>query len=271
MGGAVKYQPGGSVTVDKTAPTNDKTIYAIWKNNLPFDGITTMQEMNSSICSAATPGQAAILEDTRDGKKYYVTRTADDNCWMTQNLAYGTVSDTSIGTPCKLSGTGDGATCIDGTSWTNSNSDKYFAIGSHIDGNHSSRGNYYNWPAATQDGSGDGVQGVCPPNWQLPTSLNTDKTRKSFGGLTTAYSIDNNEAGSTKLRGEPLYFQYGGYISSGKVNDADSHGLYWSSTPRTSNTDFAYTLDFTSSRVSPSSNFTPNSRYNGFSVRCVAK
>ena len=55
--------------------------------------VTYMQDMTSSIC-ANTP----ILEDkknpvskqlidTRDGKKYWVSKLADGNCWMVQNLA----------------------------------------------------------------------------------------------------------------------------------------------------------------------------------------
>jgi len=56
--------------------------------------VTYMQDMTHTIC-ANTP----ILEDkknpvtkqlidTRDGKKYWVAKLADGNCWMVQNLAY---------------------------------------------------------------------------------------------------------------------------------------------------------------------------------------
>lgn len=51
-----------------------------------FDDITDMQSMTSAICSAATIGDEAQLKDTRDGKYYWVTKLADSNCWMTQNL-----------------------------------------------------------------------------------------------------------------------------------------------------------------------------------------
>lgn len=52
-----------------------------------FNGITTMQEMTPSICSAAAVNDAAQLTDTRDNKKYWVTKLLDGNCWMSQNLA----------------------------------------------------------------------------------------------------------------------------------------------------------------------------------------
>ena len=52
----------------------------------PFEGIETMQEMTSTICSNADEGETARLKDDRDGKLYWVAKLADDNCWMTQNL-----------------------------------------------------------------------------------------------------------------------------------------------------------------------------------------
>ena len=51
-----------------------------------FDGIQTMQEMTSTICANASENDTAQLTDTRDGKKYWVAKLADGNCWMTQNL-----------------------------------------------------------------------------------------------------------------------------------------------------------------------------------------
>ena len=53
-----------------------------------FNGIKTMQEMTASICADATEGDTAQLTDTRDQKQYWVTKLADGNCWMTQNLDY---------------------------------------------------------------------------------------------------------------------------------------------------------------------------------------
>ena len=52
----------------------------------PFDGITTMQEMTSTICANAEENETARLTDIRDNKQYWVTKLADGNCWMTQNL-----------------------------------------------------------------------------------------------------------------------------------------------------------------------------------------
>ena len=60
--------------------------------------LTYMQDMTPEICSntrgtdrstTITPGHEVHrrLIDTRDGKSYWVAKLADNNCWMTQNLA----------------------------------------------------------------------------------------------------------------------------------------------------------------------------------------
>ncbi len=54
---------------------------------LVFDGITTMQEMSSTICENAAVNDTTRLKDSRDGKYYWVAKLADNHCWMTQNLA----------------------------------------------------------------------------------------------------------------------------------------------------------------------------------------
>lgn len=51
-----------------------------------FDGITTMQEMTSTICANAAENETARLTESRDNKQYWVTKLADGSCWMTQNL-----------------------------------------------------------------------------------------------------------------------------------------------------------------------------------------
>ncbi len=231
--------------------------------------ITTMQDMNAKICENTTEIETQYqLEDTRDGKKYYVAKLADGNYWMTQNLAYsGTNKDGTkredIGTSCTLSGLTNSSTC---SGWVNSTTDKYFAIGEHREA-HDSRGNFYNWPAAAQDGSGDGVQGVCPNNWQLPTSGSGNTASKSFGGLTAAYNISNNATGSSTLHDAPLYFMYSGYVGNAYLDNVDASGECWSSTPIADVADRAYILYLNASINGPS-NSSP--RGYGNSVRCVA-
>lgn len=51
-----------------------------------WDEIKYMQHMTSDICAMADIGDAKQLIDVRDGKKYWIARLVDGNCWMTQNL-----------------------------------------------------------------------------------------------------------------------------------------------------------------------------------------
>ena len=49
-------------------------------------GLSTMQEMTPEVCAKTEVGTVARLTDARDQKQYWVTKLADGNCWMTQNL-----------------------------------------------------------------------------------------------------------------------------------------------------------------------------------------
>ena len=48
--------------------------------------LSTMQEMTPDVCKKTEVGTVARLTDARDQKQYWVTKLADGNCWMTQNL-----------------------------------------------------------------------------------------------------------------------------------------------------------------------------------------
>ena len=48
--------------------------------------IANMQDMTTSICEASSMYETKQLKDVRDGKYYWVTKLADNKCWMTQNL-----------------------------------------------------------------------------------------------------------------------------------------------------------------------------------------
>ncbi len=227
--------------------------------------IDNMQDMTSAVCDSVKVGTTKQLKDTRNQEYYVVTKLADNNCWMTQNLK---LVDKTI-TPADSDVTNNFAIPISnkaGFSYSDQNQVK-----AYID---STYGAYYNWYTATAGtgnasitvGGTNAPKSICPKGWQLPTSGNTDAKQKSFDGLTTAYSIGNDSDGSVKLRAAPLNFVYGGYIGDGNVYSAGSEGRYWSSTAdSSSNARFLY---FTNRNVGPSGG---NSRFYGYAVRCVAK
>ena len=100
---------GAKISNDYVDWYDGQTIYAQWEqiNTQALAGITTMQQMTSSVCnSLTTPSATAtnfdwngshrgnanyvprlILTDTRDNNKYIVSKLADGSCWMNQNLA----------------------------------------------------------------------------------------------------------------------------------------------------------------------------------------
>ena len=78
MANSSQCEPGnwqwGEFLID--LPDTSKTISAI----------TYMQDMTTKGCAASDVGDTKQLIDKRDGKKYWVAKLADGNCWMTQNL-----------------------------------------------------------------------------------------------------------------------------------------------------------------------------------------
>ena len=82
---------GTRVSAEKAADTYSNTVtlsvVAQPGRTATFGGISTMQQMTPSICSAANYHETTQLTDTRDNKKYWVTKLLDGNCWMSQNLA----------------------------------------------------------------------------------------------------------------------------------------------------------------------------------------
>ncbi len=248
------YIPNPTFATDSTInPTNTITRSDTTTDQRTLMNIKYMQQMSDQICTNTKENKTKQLIDIRDGKSYWVTKLKDGNCWMTQNLAYNG-GGTSRGTDC--------------SGWQDTITVAQYCNPGHTDGDHASRGNYYSWPAAMNgDTSATGtVQGVCPNGWHLPTSSTTAKG--SFGGLTTAYGAGDNAAGSTIMRGSPIYFQYSGRASSSGIDYVGGNGFYWSSTPYYSNQ--AYILYLYSNAANPSNGNSRGQRYYGNSVRCLA-
>jgi len=74
------------------------------------------------------------------------------------------------------------------------------------------------------------------------------------------------EKDSYTIREFPFYLFYGGYTSSGSLGAAGSFGYYWSSTADFSES--AYRLLIYLGSIYPSGGLT---RYQGFSIRCLAR
>ena len=98
------------------------------------NGYYTMQGMTPAICNAATIGSSLQLLDVRDGKLYWVTKLADNNCWMTQNLDLDLDSNRTYTHWDTDLGWGDPDNLDANASWQPDNSTIDFSIGSIITG-----------------------------------------------------------------------------------------------------------------------------------------
>lgn len=100
-----------------------------------FNGITTMQEMTSTICKNAAENDTAYLRDTRDGKYYWVTKLLDGNCWMSQNLDLDLTSSNIKASDSDVSSTwtdGRMATNISQTGLDNDTSTYAWDLGEYV-------------------------------------------------------------------------------------------------------------------------------------------
>lgn len=78
------------VGIDKPADTyKDEVTLSVVSSPLEISSLkslSTMQGMTPEICASSDLNETKQLVDIRDGKSYWVTKMADGNCWMTQNL-----------------------------------------------------------------------------------------------------------------------------------------------------------------------------------------
>lgn len=228
--------------------------------------ITTMQEMESEICTASGVGETATLKDVRDNNTYTVAKLKDDKCWMTQNLALKlntgktlTPNDTDVKvnyTPARstLSSLTNNQTNTEQYSWNTGNG----------------HGTYYQFNAATAGtGSsitgGDGIKrdassSICPKGWRLPSMIDGD-----FVALKNAYGYGASD-GSQLVGNTVMKWTLSGSVSQGAFSQVSQVGRYWYST--TDSQYNAYVISFTTDMIFPSDS---SSRYYGCTVRCLAR
>ncbi len=228
--------------------------------------VTEPLTMQNTSASSLPENATTSLIDSRDGQSYTVYRwpstgTAGTDyptnmagyAIMTKDLSLGYVTGGSVTKGANLTlTTSDSAaaatiTARTGTgNWSTTNSDDNKQYINGTGGTYDSH-SYYSYGAA---------KAVCPKGWRLPTNAVHGYIQSFMGG--------NNSTGSSKIRGTPYNYVYGGGFYSSGWGSVGSLGLYWSSTQYSSTN--GYNLYFDSSNLY--ANY-----YNknlGFSVRCVS-
>lgn len=305
------YAAGDTVTSLATAG-DTVTLYAYWQVSPQSScisspmistvapGINYMQSINSSnksaVLSNLTLGALYQIKDSRDNQTYCVSKLADGNLWLLDNLALdlsdpavlsglnSTNTNSSDTTLNYLKGISTGtvsdkyATSAVSAIWVDSYSDPRIYI---VDGKNANTsdslsdsaktwkyGFYYNFCAASAGSycygaglsygspSGNATEDICPKGWRLPVG-GTD------GDFDTLYTNSNYNSAVTYRNA--LHLSLAGYISDGTAVSQGDDGYYWSSIRVYSGN--MYNLNIDSSSVTPVDDF--GRRYSGFSMRCL--
>lgn len=200
------------------------------------------------------------LVDSRDGQSYN-TVLIGTQCWMAENLNIGTR--------------------IDGVNDQTDNS----IIEKYCDDNNTTKcdtyGGLYQWDEMMQYIVSEGVQGICPEGWYLPTDddwkqmemvLGMSQSQADAIGSrgtnegskmknTSGWLYSGNGTNSSGFSGLP-----GGHrLTSGAFNDIGGTGYWWSSTEYADSNPWKRSLEASHDQVYRFWNY----KGSGFSVRCL--
>ena len=234
-GSGISYNDQASYTVTPATGDATVTLYAQWA--------PIMQNFTLAQCQSQASSSNVTVVDTRDNNTYTV-RYINGNCWMTQNLRLSggrtlTSADSNVASSWSFPNNSLSS------SGTNYIVNTYTTAGYVVD---STYGGYYNFCAASAgtncqtSSTYNTTYDICPKGWRLPTY----NEQQGITSYSSAFS--------------PVY---SGLYINGSLYDTGSCGYWWSSTASYSNSQ--YYLSY----LSGSLNTSGNSKYCGFSVRCV--
>ncbi len=187
------------------------------------------------------------LTDSRDGKIYETTKIGDD-IWMAENLnvgefVLGSQTDNSIIEKF----------CYDDFE---SNCDEY--------------GGLYKWDEVMDYSTTEGVQGICPDGWHLPTQSEWQTMISNIGGssgggaILREVGLDHWETGATK---DTYHFSARGAGKyDGSFSELRQYAYFWTSTEGSVNINgVLYKITDDHDNI----NADELDKQNAFSVRCV--
>ena len=236
------------------------TMYVNGQDGKPSDGtestepgedpVITMQNFKCTLLENVN--DMMVIADIRDGSEYTVKKLADNKCWMTENLR--TINKTISSRDSNLP---EGETYTIPTNREASFNDTHNVEAAALDSNY---GGYYSFYVATAGWSNDtdrnmnSPKDICPKGWRLPTAGEGGE----YNTMTGYYNT------SALLQGVPG-FARSGFAYGGHVQYKGGIGSFWSGSVIDGS---AYYLALYESSYSISGDY---SRYDGRSIRCVAK
>ena len=221
--------------------------------------------------------------DDRDGKTYKTVKIGAQ-CWMAENLNYGTYVPVAAGGQApagtqkycqNLSGVNDSACPFGGL----------YEWAEMMDGSATCNGTAP--PPDANVKCSPPVQGVCPTGWHVPSHYEWTLLEKNVGtnpdafpyDITTTGVLGTDEGGNLKQTGTANWTTPntgatnssgftalpGGYSWSGSFGSVGYYGSWWSSTEYSATNAWFRTQYYDNAQVSRDS----NGKLGGFSVRCV--
>jgi uncharacterized protein (TIGR02145 family) len=181
-----------------------------------------MQAMTNNICSNSNIGDTNTLIDTRDDNTYNVSKLADGQCWMTQNLRIINKTITMADSDMNYA-----SFTIPNTNWSTT-SDKYTQP-SVYNTNNTNYGVYYNYAAATAGEiraprKNNTVQtssySICPRGWRIPGTRDYSALTDAYG-IRQGQSLDSVEA----MQEAPLYYMLSGFIENRTTTSPSYQGV----------------------------------------------
>ncbi|MFH1194884.1 MAG: FISUMP domain-containing protein [bacterium] len=190
----------------------------------------------------------AIITDPRDNKVYN-TVLIGDQCWLRENLNIGSMINSSEN---QQNGNGIEKYCYD-----------------NDEASCNTYGGLYQWNEAMQYTTGEMVQGICPPNWHIPSKaefatlksavVSNGNSLKEIG-QGTANGAGTNTSGFSALLAGDL-----GINGVGVFGHISSITHFWDSTELVPDNAYYMVMIDTGKGIY----FDYNFKYCGFSVRCV--
>ncbi|MFH1197568.1 MAG: FISUMP domain-containing protein [bacterium] len=179
--------------------------------------------------------------------KIYNTVQIGDQCWLKENLDVGTM----------INGEDDQT--------DNGIIEKYCY--NNLETNCTTYGGFYQWTEAMQYSTTPGTQGICPPNWHIPTKtefdiltavVNNDGNKLKAIGEGSGAGAGTNTSGFTAL--------LAGFRNNfGFFYNLDNYSYFWSSTEYDSNNAYYMYLLNSNSNI----NLINNIKLFGFNIRCL--
>jgi len=270
---AVASNPTCNYTTQAGDGTGAKNYYGYVVDN---NGVASTYNPRSSTFTISEPVWACgdALTDTRDSKTY-ATVSIGTQCWMRENINVGTKITSCTGGYVGECATGEDTVQNQGVSCS---SIQKYCYGDD-EANCTTYGGLYQWNQAMCNSLTEGVQGICPTGWHIPTHdeftaleraiCTSDTCATDFPYDTSTTSWRGTDEGTSLKTVDTTHFS--GLLagirvaSTGNFTSLSSNAYFWTSLR---NNDAAWNrqLAVGNATVSRGSSGAQNG---GMSVRCI--